>query len=115
MPAMLQRIVPCFFLCACAAFAKDTIDAQTGPSAADVARQMAEVPLVREVRLSPNSEWVAYQITRRSVAANSLTQENHLQQVAQGSESRRLPNGASGIQWCPDSNCLIMILGPDST
>ena len=78
---------------------------------------MAETSLIDGVTLSPDGKWVTYTITHRSVETNTLETVHFLQRIPQKGEDvaeakpLKLPEGAVGIQWRPNSECLSMILG----
>src|ERR1051325_4755254 len=87
-------------------------------TAIDAGRIMAEVPTIQNVLLSPNGEWVVYGVVRRTIATNAKTTELLLQRVTLGSEPLAepipIPPTATGIRWCPDSDCLTMNLSENS-
>lgn len=80
------------------------------PPPAELARTLAEVPVLGEARLSPDGQWVTWQVTRRSVAENTARAERWLQRLgadgAPSGQATRLPDGISAVGWCPDSRCL---------
>ena len=98
-----------------AAFLPTPTFAQPFLTAADAAQMKAETPQLSDVAMSPDGKWVTYAVTRRSTAANERKMEHLLQRVPRAGEEAaepvRLPEGATGVQWRPDSKCLSMILG----
>src|SRR5687767_5333915 len=91
------------------------VDAQTAPSVSDAATILAQMSDIGGVHLSPDGKWVVYSVTRRSIARNEVTAELLLQQIPDGEgplpDTLHLPAGATGVRWCPDSQCLGMIVG----
>lgn len=111
----MTRAVACLLLsCVLSVICEAAKNPLTSVSTEYAAQRMAEVPLLRNVRLSPDGAWVVYEVTRRSVATNELFTQRLLQRVPRGAEaaaeSVSLPEGASGVQWCPSNRCLSMIL-----
>jgi dipeptidyl aminopeptidase/acylaminoacyl peptidase len=86
-------------------------------SAAEVAQQLAEMPDIGNVRLSPDGAWLVYSVSRGSTTSNETKSELRLQRIPVGDvpldSFTLLPKGASAIQWCPDSRCLSMLFASD--
>jgi len=83
------------------------------PPAAAIAERLAGLPVLGDPLLSPDGNWVTYQVTRRHVANNRSTVERMLVRVprdgAPPTTPRTLPAGVSAVAWCPDSRCLSML------
>lgn len=86
-------------------------------TAAEVASQLAEMSQLDGVQMSPDGAWVAYTVTRCSIATNECKVERLLQPTPGAGKAvtrpmpLALPKDGASVQWRPDSRCLSMVLG----
>src|SRR5689334_15664958 len=101
-------------LCAFAAAlcAVSNAGAQT-PQARFTVQEMLKLQRVADPQLSPDGQWVAYQISVPDVAANRSRTQLYLIPVA-GGEPKQLTSGASSAttpRWSPDGRLLAFVTG----
>lgn len=88
-------------------------------SAAEVAKVLAEVPIITDVQIAPDGSAVIYQVSRRSVDRNEVMMERLFQGLRQGSDllppTVILPFKGRALQWRPDGGAISMVIsGPSS-
>lgn len=95
--------------------AVDHVPIQSGSLNAErVAEVIGGATLVGDIKISPDGQWVAYHVKRRSVEENAVKEQWLVQPVKRGENIREavipLPEGAQGVQWRPGTPALSLIL-----